>query len=150
MKQGIHPKYELSTVNCACGGTWQTRSTRAVVNVDVCSICHPFYTGEQRIVDTAGQVERFMRRVENAQAQPRRKKAERRDEKLDERRRLEQMRQTEEEVELAVSDAPARRGDPTSRLDAARMAAAMAGGDEPDASIDEAAAESAPTERAGQ
>jgi large subunit ribosomal protein L31 len=105
------------------------------VNVDVCSTCHPFYTGEQRIVDTAGQVERFMRRVQGAQAQPRRKKAERRDEKLEQRRRLEEMRRNEEEVELAITDAPPRRGS------AARIAAAMSGADEPDTTIDEAAAE---------
>lgn len=141
MKQGIHPNYQVATVHCACGNTWETRSTRPVVNVDICSVCHPFYTGEQRIVDTAGQVERFMRRVENAASQPRRKKAERREEKLEQRRRLDDMRTNEEEVELAVTDAPAPRG----RSDAARIAAAMAGADEPDTTIDEAAAESAPT-----
>jgi len=141
VKQGIHPKYEVSTVNCACGTSWTTRSTRPVVNVDVCSACHPFYTGEQRIVDTAGQVERFMRRVENAQAAPRRKKVERREEKLEQRRRLEEMRSNEEEVEMAITDAPPRRGEDT----AARMAAAMAGADEPEATIDEAAAEPTPT-----
>lgn len=123
MKQGVHPRYQVATVNCACGSTWTTRSTRSVVNVDVCSTCHPFYTGEQRIVDTAGQVERFMRRVQGAQAQPRRKKAERRDEKVEQRRRLEEMRRNEEEVELAIADAPPRRG----ANDAARIAAAMAG-----------------------
>lgn len=53
MKEGIHPKYQVATVNCACGTSWTTRSTRSVVNVDVCSACHPFYTGEQRIDDVA-------------------------------------------------------------------------------------------------
>lgn len=65
MKTGIHPKYVEATVTCACGHTWQTRSTTAVLKTDLCSNCHPFYTGEQRIVDTAGQVERFMRRMSN-------------------------------------------------------------------------------------
>lgn len=65
MKAGIHPKYVLATVHCACGNTWQTMSTREVLKTDLCSNCHPFYTGEQRIVDTAGQVERFMRRMNN-------------------------------------------------------------------------------------
>ncbi len=102
MKQGIHPKYQEATVTCACGNTWVTRSTRPVLHVDVCSNCHPFYTGEQRIVDTAGQVERFMRRVQGAQATPRRKKAERRDEKIQQRQRLEEMRRNEEQVELSV------------------------------------------------
>ncbi len=65
MKAGIHPKYVLATVHCACGNEWQTMSTREVLKTDLCSNCHPFYTGEQRIVDTAGQVERFMRRMNN-------------------------------------------------------------------------------------
>lgn len=67
MKQGIHPKYEETTVTCACGNVFTTRSTRQNLRVDVCSNCHPFYTGEQRIVDTAGQVDRFMRRLQTAQ-----------------------------------------------------------------------------------
>ncbi len=68
MKQGIHPKYEEATVTCACGNSWTTRSTKRTLHVDVCSACHPFYTGEQRIVDTAGQVDRFMRRLQTAQS----------------------------------------------------------------------------------
>jgi large subunit ribosomal protein L31 len=65
MKQGIHPKYYPdATVVCACGNTWTTGATRKEIRTDVCSACHPFFTGEQRIVDTAGQVERFMRRLE--------------------------------------------------------------------------------------
>jgi large subunit ribosomal protein L31 len=63
MKEGIHPKLVKATVICACGHTWETLSTREVLKTDLCSNCHPFYTGEQRIVDTAGQVERFMRRM---------------------------------------------------------------------------------------
>lgn len=70
MKDGIHPKYVLATVSCACGNSWQTMSTREVLKTDLCSNCHPFYTGEQRIVDTAGQVERFMRRMNNRSQQP--------------------------------------------------------------------------------
>ncbi len=67
MKQGLHPKYEETTVTCACGNTFTTRSTRQNLRTDLCNVCHPFYTGEQRIVDTAGQVERFTRRMERAQ-----------------------------------------------------------------------------------
>ena len=64
MKTGIHPTfYEDALVICACGNTWHTGSTKKEIHTDVCSKCHPFYTGEQRIVDTAGQVERFMKRV---------------------------------------------------------------------------------------
>src|SRR5687768_4658977 len=69
MKDGIHPKYVLATVQCACGNTWQTMSTQEVLKTDLCSNCHPFFTGEQRIVDTAGQVERFMRRMSNRSEQ---------------------------------------------------------------------------------
>ena len=68
MKQAIHPKYQETTVTCACGNTFTTRSTRQDLRVDVCSNCHPFYTGEQRIVDTAGQVDRFMKRLQTAQS----------------------------------------------------------------------------------
>ncbi|MGD9146025.1 MAG: 50S ribosomal protein L31 [Anaerolineae bacterium] len=65
MKKDIHPAYyPEATVVCACGNTWTTGATVEVVRTDVCSACHPFFTGEQRIVDTAGQVERFMRRLE--------------------------------------------------------------------------------------
>ena len=66
MKPGIHPEYVEATVTCACGNTFVTRSTKPSLRTDLCNVCHPFYTGEQRIVDTAGQVERFMRRVEAA------------------------------------------------------------------------------------
>jgi large subunit ribosomal protein L31 len=66
MKTGIHPEYKLSTISCGCGNSWQTRSTKANLHVDVCSACHPFFTGEQRLVDTAGQVERFQRRLQHA------------------------------------------------------------------------------------
>ncbi|MBA2595583.1 MAG: 50S ribosomal protein L31 [Chloroflexia bacterium] len=68
MKSGIHPNYVEATVTCACGNTFTTRSTKPTLRTDLCNVCHPFYTGEQRIVDTAGQVERFMRRVETAAA----------------------------------------------------------------------------------
>jgi large subunit ribosomal protein L31 len=65
MKKDIHPKYySEATVTCACGNTWKTGATEETIRTDVCSACHPFFTGEQRIVDTAGQVERFMRRLE--------------------------------------------------------------------------------------
>lgn len=63
MKQGIHPEYVEASVHCACGNTWQTRSTKANLRVDLCSKCHPYFTGEQRLVDTGGQVERFRRRL---------------------------------------------------------------------------------------
>ena len=62
MKETIHPQYEAAVIRCTCGNTIETRSTRDSMHLDVCSACHPFFTGEQRIVDTAGRVERFNRR----------------------------------------------------------------------------------------
>jgi len=70
LKPSIHPKYQEAQVTCACGATWTTRSTKPQLRTDVCSQCHPFFTGEQRIVDTAGQVERFMRRMQRSQERP--------------------------------------------------------------------------------
>lgn len=68
MKQGIHPKYyPNATVICSCGNTWTTGSTVEVIRTDVCSACHPFFTGEQRIVDTAGQVDRYQKRLRRYQ-----------------------------------------------------------------------------------
>jgi large subunit ribosomal protein L31 len=65
VKEGIHPTwYPEARVTCACGNTWTTGSTVPEIRTDVCSDCHPFYTGEQRIVDTEGQVDRFMKRLE--------------------------------------------------------------------------------------
>jgi large subunit ribosomal protein L31 len=66
MKEKIHPRYVEATIVCACGNTWKTRSTQESVHLDICSRCHPYFTGEQRIVDTAGRVERFRKRYENA------------------------------------------------------------------------------------
>ena len=67
MKPGIHPKYEEATVICACGDRFQTRATSKEIHVDICSVCHPFYTGKQKLVDTGGRVERFQRRLEKAE-----------------------------------------------------------------------------------
>ena len=62
MKPEIHPRYEVAQVRCACGNEFTTRSTKAEIRVEICSACHPFYTGKQKIVDSAGKVERFRRR----------------------------------------------------------------------------------------
>ncbi len=68
MKAAIHPDYVETVITCACGNSWETRSTKPQIHVDVCSACHPYFTGEQRIVDTAGRVERFRRRYARGQA----------------------------------------------------------------------------------
>lgn len=67
MKKDIHPDYVESTVTCSCGETFTTRSTRPEIKVEVCSACHPFYTGKQKLVDTAGRVERFNRKYRRAE-----------------------------------------------------------------------------------
>lgn len=64
MKQGIHPNYVECTVTCGCGETFQTRSTKEAMRVEICSKCHPFYTGTQKIMDTEGRVERFIKRYQ--------------------------------------------------------------------------------------
>lgn len=62
MREGIHPEYHETKVNCACGAEYNTRSTKGNFSVEICASCHPFYTGKQKIVDTAGRVDRFRRR----------------------------------------------------------------------------------------
>ena len=62
MKDGIHPKYQKAQVKCACGETFETGSTKANLNVEICSKCHPFYTGKQKIADTGGRVDKFKKR----------------------------------------------------------------------------------------
>ena len=62
MKEGIHPKYDVVTISCACGSTFTTRSTHSQLSVDICNACHPFYTGKQRLVDTAGRIDRFRKK----------------------------------------------------------------------------------------
>jgi len=62
MKKDIHPEYKEATVTCVCGNTFKTRSTRQEIKVEICSQCHPFMTGKQKIMDTAGRVEKFKRK----------------------------------------------------------------------------------------
>ena len=62
MKTGIHPKYEMTQITCACGNVIETRSTIKNIKVEICSSCHPFFTGKQKLVDTAGRIERFRKK----------------------------------------------------------------------------------------
>lgn len=79
LKSGIHPKYVEATVTCACGSTFKTRSTKPEIRVEICSQCHPFYTGRQKMVDTEGRVDRFVRRMEKktepVEKKPRKRRA---------------------------------------------------------------------------
>ena len=68
MKPDIHPNYQTATVHCACGNTFETRSTVSDIHVEICSTCHPFFTGKQKLVDTAGRVERFRQRYGGSSA----------------------------------------------------------------------------------
>jgi large subunit ribosomal protein L31 len=62
LKDGIHPKYHEVEVRCACGATWKTRSTKSDLHLEICSNCHPFFTGRQKLIDTEGRVERFTKK----------------------------------------------------------------------------------------
>jgi len=62
VKEGIHPKYENTTIKCACGAAYDTASTKEKISVEICSKCHPFFTGKQKLVDTGGRVDRFKKR----------------------------------------------------------------------------------------
>jgi large subunit ribosomal protein L31 len=62
MKAGIHPEYHEVTVHCACGATWMTRSTKKDLHLEICSSCHPFFTGRQKLIDTEGRVDRFTKK----------------------------------------------------------------------------------------
>jgi large subunit ribosomal protein L31 len=66
MKEDIHPQYQECTVICACGNTFKTRSTKKEIRVEICSQCHPFFTGKQKLVDSAGRVEKFRKKYGNA------------------------------------------------------------------------------------
>ena len=67
MKTDIHPKYEQATIKCACGNTMTVGSTKKEISVEICSQCHPFFTGKQKLVDTAGRIERFRKKYEKFQ-----------------------------------------------------------------------------------
>lgn len=62
MKKNIHPNYEEATVSCACGSSFETRSTRKEIKVEICSACHPFFTGKQKLIDSAGRIEKFKKK----------------------------------------------------------------------------------------
>ncbi len=67
MKEKIHPKYKETTIKCACGNVMEVGSTKSDINVEICSKCHPFFTGKQKLIDTAGRIERFRKKYGNYQ-----------------------------------------------------------------------------------
>ena len=66
MKEGIHPDYKVASIHCACGEAFQVRSTKENVKLDICSNCHPFYTGKQKLIDTEGRVDKFLKKYKKA------------------------------------------------------------------------------------
>ncbi len=74
MKEGIHPNYQETTITCVCGNVIETRSTKKDVKIEICSACHPFMTGKQKIIDTAGRVEKFKKKYEAGPVAPAKKK----------------------------------------------------------------------------
>lgn len=68
MKKGTHPQYTLTTVSCACGNSFKVRSTKKDIRLEICSACHPFFTGKQKLIDTAGRVEKFRQRYQKAES----------------------------------------------------------------------------------
>jgi large subunit ribosomal protein L31 len=68
MKKGIHPNYEMTSVTCACGNKFDTRSTAKEIKVEICSNCHPFFTGKQKLIDSAGRIEKFQKKYSKAAA----------------------------------------------------------------------------------
>lgn len=68
MKEGIHPEYKVSTVTCVCGSTFTTRSTVGDLKLEICSECHPFFTGRQKLIDTAGRIDKFNQRFEKSRS----------------------------------------------------------------------------------
>ena len=148
MKAGIHPRYETASVVCSsCGNTFETRSTKPNLRVDLCNLCHPFYTGEQRIVDTAGQVERFMKKMETASVNARPTK---RQQRITQRqaREDENRRRAEEAARAAAAERAAARkaaaeaeAEEQARISAATASADSAGSAEPESGDNARAAE---------
>ena len=81
MKKGIHPEYKACKITCACGNTFKTRSTVGDIHVEICSNCHPFFTGKQKLVDTAGRVEKYMRKYKISEKQAGSEKEEKKEKK---------------------------------------------------------------------
>jgi large subunit ribosomal protein L31 len=82
MKEKIHPEYKEATISCACGNVVKTRSTKPNIHVDICSACHPFFTGKQKLVDSAGMVERFTQRLSKKKPPKKKKEAPREEPKV--------------------------------------------------------------------
>ena len=102
MKQGIHPEYVDCVVKCSCGNTFQTRSTKPELKIDICNVCHPFYTGQQRFVDTGGRVQRFADKFGAAKEQVAAREAAKKAERAAKAAELEAAKKAEREAKAAA------------------------------------------------
>ena len=136
MKQGIHPNYVECTVRCTCGNTWVTRSTKSEMTLDLCDKCHPFYTGQQKLVDTGGRVQRFADKFGGAAAAQLKKAEEAKAAKAAKAAEAEAARKAAAEAKAAAKAKRAAEYAAKAEAEAAKAAAAA----EPEAPAEEAPA----------
>ncbi len=109
MKDKIHPKYEKSIVSCSCGNTFETKSTVPEISIDICSVCHPFYTGKQKLVDTAGRVDKFRSRLQKMEelknSSPKQKATPKKDLSVKKEKKIETIADIKKELEVETIDA---------------------------------------------
>lgn len=141
MKQGIHPNYVECTVRCTCGNTWKTRATKAEMTVDLCDKCHPFYTGQQKLVDTGGRVQRFADKFGGAAAAQLKKAQEAKAAKAAKAAEAEAARKAAAEAKAAAKAARAAEYAKKAEAEAAKAAAAAPAEEAVEAAETEAAAE---------
>ena len=144
MKQGIHPDYVECTVKCTCGNTFTTRSTKSELRVDICNACHPFFTGQQKFIDTGGRVQRFADKFGSAKDQVAAREAERKAKKAEEAAAKEAARKAEREAKAAAKAERAKAYEAKAAAEAAKAAEAEA------AAPAEEVAEEAATEEAAE
>ena len=148
MKQGIHPNYVECTVRCTCGNTWKTRATKPEMTIDLCDKCHPFYTGQQKLVDTGGRVQRFADKFGGAAAAQLKKAQEAKAAKAAKAAEAEAARKAAAEAKAAAKAARAAEYEKKAAAEAAKAAAEAAA--EAPAAEAEAAEAPAETEAAAE
>ncbi len=141
MKQGIHPNYVECTVRCTCGNTWKTRATKPEMTIDLCDKCHPFYTGQQKLVDTGGRVQRFADKFGGAAAAQLKKAQEAKAAKAAKAAEAEAARKAAAEAKAAAKAARAAEYEKKAAAEAAKAAAEAPAAEAEAAAETEAAAE---------
>lgn len=126
MKQGIHPEYVEATVTCSCGNTFKTRSTKSEIRIEICNACHPFYTGQQKFVDTGGRVQRFADKFGAADKLVAEREAARKAKRAAEVAAAEEKRKAEKEAKAAEKAKRAEEWAKKAEAEAAREAAVAA------------------------